>query len=77
MTRFMESQESIQLAQHTHQKLLLTLHVSDLTVIEGGGGDIGEVNGKKAAKPVTTVQDCVLTSVSVKPQDTYMFEAKT
>lgn len=53
--------------------MLVTLHVSDLTVIEGGGGDVGGVTGKKAGKLVTAVQDCVSTSVSVKPQDTYIF----
>lgn len=31
--------------------------------------DAGGGKGKKAAKPVTAVQDCVITSVSVKPPD--------
>lgn len=30
------------------------------TVISGGGGVAGGVTGKKAVKPVATVQDCVL-----------------
>ena len=30
---------------------------------------VGGVTGKKAAKPVTAVQDCVLKFVSVKPLD--------
>lgn len=45
--------------------LTFTLHLHDLTFIsrgrEAGGGDPGEM----AAKPVTTVQDCVSVFVSV------------
>ena len=34
-------------------------HVYDLTFTSGGGGDGCGLTGEKAAKPVTTVQDCV------------------
>ena len=33
------------------------------------GGDAGGVTGEKAAKPVTAVQDCVVTFGNVKPLD--------
>ena len=42
--------------------IMLTLHAYGLTF---SGENDGGVTGKKAAKPVTAVQDCVL---SVKPQ---------
>lgn len=38
-----------------------------LTVISECGGDGGEGKGERAAKPMTAVQDCVITFVSVKP----------
>lgn len=41
-----------------------TLHVHDLTFLLGVGGE-------KAAKPVTRVQDCGSTFVSLKPQDIF------
>ena len=37
-----------------------TLHVYNLTVTAGGGA----VTGEKAGKPVTTVQDCVITQLT-------------
>ena len=36
-----------------------------------GGGDGGGVAGEKTAKPVTTVQDCVSTFVSVTLMDIF------
>lgn len=40
-----------------------------LTVISGGQRNSGRVKGQRAAKQLTTVQDCVWTIVSVKPVD--------
>ena len=42
-----------------------------LTVISGEADDGGGVTGVKAAKPVTTVQDCVSTFVTRTPQDIF------
>lgn len=59
-----------------------TFRVYSLTAILWRGWDGGQV--KLAMKPVTTVQDCVLTFVSVKPLDYFqlrwpkqVFQAKT
>lgn len=41
--------------------IAITLHVFDLTIISGGGRDGGGGTGKKAAKPVITLQDCAST----------------
>ena len=49
------------------------LHVNDLTVISGGRGNGGGDAGKKAAKPVSTVQDWILTFLSMKPLDIWTF----
>ena len=43
-----------------------TLHVYDLTFPSGGGRVNSGVTGEKAAKPLTTVQHCIATFVSVK-----------
>lgn len=52
----------------THH-ITMTLHIYELTFISEGGEDGGGVTGEKAAKPVTTVGDCVLTFVSATPLD--------
>lgn len=39
--------------------------------MSGGDGDAGGVTVDEAAKPMTAVQDCVLTFVSKKPLDTF------
>lgn len=44
------------------------LHFYDLTLILGGGVDGGVVTGRKAAKPVTAVQDCVTMFVKCENQ---------
>lgn len=49
--------------------VMLRLHVYYLILMSGGGGDGG---GDKATRqPMTTVQECVSTFVSVKPQDMF------
>lgn len=45
--------------------IVFKLHVFDLTVISGGGGNGGAITGMKAAEPVTTVEHCVSTFVSM------------
>lgn len=51
--------------QNVSYHIQIGQHVNDLTPILWGGG--GGVTVKKTAQPLTTVQDCVLTSV--KPAD--------
>ena len=51
--------------------ITVKLHVYDLTFISWGAGDCGEIIADKAAKPVTTDQDCVSTFVSAKPLDIF------
>ena len=50
-------------------RIMFTLYVYELTSLWGGKGDGGE--GKKADKPVTTVQDCVSTFVSETSLDIF------
>ena len=50
---------------------MFTLYVYELTSIWGGKGDGGGVAGEKAEKPVTTVQDCVSTFVSMTSLDIF------
>lgn len=46
-------------------------HVYDLTVVSGGGENGCGFAGKKAAKPVTTVEDCVPKFVKVTQLDMF------
>ena len=50
---------------------MLAVNVSCFQVLAGGGDGGGDI-GEKAAKPVTTVQACVLTFVRVTPLDIFM-----
>lgn len=43
----------------------IRIHVNDLNLVSGGGGDGGGATGKKTSKPVTAVQGCVSAFVSV------------
>lgn len=50
---------------------VFTLHIYYLAFISGVGGDGGGVADNKGAKPVTAVQDCISTFVSVKLLDVF------
>ena len=50
---------------HKTRYVTFALHISDLTGLSWGRGDGGGVTDKRAAKPVTAVQDCVSKFVSV------------
>lgn len=49
--------------------VMLRLHVYYLILMSGGGRDVGV--DKATGQPMTTVQECVSTFVSVKPQDMF------
>lgn len=45
----------------------------DLTITLVGKGDADELTGKKFAKPLTMVQDCVSTFIIEKPHSIFHF----
>lgn len=49
--------------------VMLRLHVYYLILMSGGGRDVSV--DKATGQPMTTVQECVSTFVSVKPQDMF------
>ena len=51
---------------------MFTLHINDPTFILGYGVDAGVLKmGKKAARPVSVLQDCISTFVRVKGLDVW------
>ena len=55
--------------------MLLHVYITcNLTITLVGKGDGDELTGKKSAKPLTTVQDCVSTFIIEKPCSVFIFQ---